>query len=104
MENKSLKNSPLLTDIVPLGTLYGLLAPGLVFFAIYLYSGSDRTLGAFTDELFRSDVADAMVALCTVANLAVFFGFLTLEKYLAARGVILATILLAGFMLYLKAG
>lgn len=78
-----------------LGVLAGLLAPIIVGIIYYLIFYGDHNLEQFIQALWRGNVLMAVLSLCAVANLGIFFLFLRKDNYRSARGVILATMLYA---------
>lgn len=92
-----------LLDSVTFGVLLGLVTPILVLFGFYLMEYSGISVNRFyTEILIGHNILNQVVSLCVVANLLVFFIFIWTNQYYSARGVLLATIIYAGFVMYRK--
>lgn len=86
-----------------LGVSLGLLAPFLCLFGYWLNSYSFMGFfPAFPRYLMLGKVFGAVLSLCLIPNLGLFFLFINTERYKTARGFILSTILYGFFIMYLK--
>ena len=88
-------------DTVLSGFIPGLALPVITLLVLWTvrYEGS---LGELLSSFQRMQVLSKVVALSAVPNLLLFFIFIWTERNFAARGVIFATLLVAGVMLILK--
>lgn len=89
-------------DKMWLGTVLGMIAPMLTMIGYYYYNFSHISVDKFIDHLFAAHIESKLLSLCVVSNLLVFFIFIWSEKYLSARGVLLATFIYGGVVMYLK--
>lgn len=89
-------------DKMWLGTMLGIIAPMLTMLGYYLYNFNHIPVQQFVEHLFKLNIQSKLLSLCVVSNLLVFFIFIWSEKYISARGVLLATFIYAGFVVYLK--
>lgn len=89
-------------DSLLLGFLLGMIAPVIVFFGYFFINYPYMSFGGFVNYLILGRTYSALISLCVIANLLVFFLFLQKDKYLSARGVIMATFIYAGLVFYLK--
>lgn len=89
-------------DRLWMGLIAGLLAPTI---GIALFYASNFSTADFS-EFFRVSVEEKLLSpllsLCVVINLGVFYGFIHLEKYMSARGIILATFMYGLAIVVLK--
>lgn len=86
-----------------LGAVTGLLLPIISIFTYWAWSFKYmRFYPQFFKFLMDGGVLSAVLSLCLIPNLGLFFLFLNQEKYKTTRGIIL-TMLLYGFVIvYLK--
>jgi len=89
-------------DKMWLGVLLGLLFPFIIFMSYFQICYSFMDIYKFINYLNLGKIFPSVVTLCVLANLAVFYPFLWKEKYLGARGVLLATFIWGGIILYIK--
>jgi hypothetical protein len=80
---------------VKLGLLLGVLLPLFVMLLFYLFKFSDYPLQHFREQLFEMKLISKYMSICVYPNLLLFFIFIWKDRLLSARGVLLATILLA---------
>ena len=73
----------------------GVLLPLLVMLLFYLFKFSDYPLQHFREQLFEMKLISKYMSICVYPNLLLFFIFIWKDRLLSARGVLLATILLA---------
>jgi hypothetical protein len=88
-------------DKLVFGLVPGLLLPMIAFIATWMII-SDVTFGEYMRQFRQMDRLSSLISLSAIPNLLLFFVFIWLEKYRAARGVIFATLLLALIMVILK--
>jgi hypothetical protein len=89
-------------DKLWIGIVAGLLAPLLAFTLYYVINYWNMPLGRFISYLKLGDTYTAIVTLCLLSNLAIFYLFIWRKKYNGARGVLAATFIWAAFVMYLK--
>lgn len=85
-------------DRMWVGAVLGFVAPLLIFGVYYLRNIVSIRL--FIKEM--GDTLTAVMSLCVLANLGIFYLFLQKEFYKGARGVILATMLYAAAVFIVK--
>jgi len=90
-------------DAVGVGLLVGLLLPLLVFVVVYLVRDSSIGFSDYINSLWKIHVLMKVGSLCVLANVAAFWGFLSLKYERAARGVLGATLLYAFVVLISRA-
>ncbi len=86
------------------GLLLGTVFPLLGFALIYIFWFYDTMLfGAYLNYLWsRSSVFAGVISISLIINLPIFFLNIWSHRYETARGVIFATMLYGGFIIYLK--
>lgn len=89
-------------DHIAIGTLAGLVVPLISFFLIYIYKFETIDFKLFLEYIYNKNIVPEFISLSGIPNLALFFYFLRKNMYQSARGVILATFLLAGAVIILK--
>jgi len=89
-------------DSLPLGAVLGLISPILAMFGYYLYFYSYMTIRGFIHFLQLGNIYTPLLSLSVVINLLVFFIFIWTDRLFSARGVLLATFIYAGIVVYLK--
>lgn len=89
-------------DKVYIGLLLGIVAPFIGFFAFYMITYSHLSIGSFIKKMILAHVYTPLISLCVISNLPVFFTFIYSDKYYGARGVLLATFIYAGLVVFLK--
>ena len=86
-----------------MGFLCGLIAP---FFSLYIFSlvkYSHLSFGEFYERiLVANEIITPVISLCVITNLLVFFLFIWTNRNYAARGVLFATMIYAGYVVYQK--
>jgi len=88
-------------DHIAFGLFPGLLLPLIGFWIYFKFTfGQGMGLGAFLD--YQADNAVKMLAVGCVLNLGAFFLFLQTDRYRSARGVVMATLAYAMFIVYMK--
>ena len=83
------------------GLLPGLILPFLVLLLIWAIR-SNQELGTFLRVFQKDGNLAKVMALSAVPNLLLFYIFIWTRRSFSARGVILATLVLAGLILVLK--
>lgn len=78
-----------------LGTIIGFAVPVAAFFVSYIQYSSAFTLPQYLQFLTSHNVLSKVLSLCVVPNLVAFFVAITFNRDSIARGVLLATIVLA---------
>jgi hypothetical protein len=86
-----------------LGTIAGLLLPFLSLFFYWLRSYKFITfIPQFFKFMLLGHILSAILSLCLIPNLGMFFLFLNKEYYKTTRGIILSTILYGFTIVILK--
>ena len=83
------------------GFIPGLILPLLVLLLIWAVR-SHQDLGTFLKVFQRDGYLAKVLSLSVVPNLLLFYIFIWTRRTFSARGVILATLVVAGIMLVLK--
>jgi len=91
-------------DHIAFGLLCGLLAPIVGLFVYYLFTYRYQTSFRTFIEYYNSlNIIVASLSLaCYAANLPLFFLFIWKERMQSARGVLFATVLYTGWVIYEK--
>jgi hypothetical protein len=87
---------------IKLGLALGLLAPVITFFAFYFIRYPLLDLVKYIDFVFKQHVLSPLMSLCGIPNLLIFFVFIWRDFYFSARGVLLATFILAVVVFVIK--
>jgi hypothetical protein len=90
-------------DTIWLGLIPALILPVLVGFGYYMYLFGWKSFSELMEVTMNKSMLSPVLSLGCVLNLGLFFLFLKFDKILASRGVISATFVYAGIILYLKA-
>ncbi len=90
------KYDKLLTGLIP-----GIIVPAVALLVSWLIL-SDNPLGVYLDRFRQLNRISSLISLSAIPNLLIFFLFIWSNSYRAARGVILATLILAFVMLIFK--
>lgn len=85
-----------------IGVVIGILAPVISFSVYYLINYRYMKIGGFINYLASGDTYTPLITLCVLANLLPFYLFINKEKYLATKGVLAATFIWAGIIIFLK--
>ncbi|MFP3860866.1 MAG: hypothetical protein ACLFUW_08595 [Bacteroidales bacterium] len=85
-----------------LGFGFGMGWPVLVLFLFYFIKFSNHGLIDFFNILFEYNLFSKFISLCVYPNLLIFFIFIWRNLLYSARGVLMATIILALMMLIYK--
>ncbi len=83
------------------GLIAGIVLPVIAFLVSWLIL-SDNNLKTYYQQFQLLNRLSGLISLCALPNLLVFFVFIWLNMYQAARGVIIATFILALMMLVVK--
>ncbi len=84
------------------GLLLGIAGPLVTLIVIYLVTTQDLSIRDYINQLIFFRVYTHIISLSVIPNLLVFFVFIWLNKLKSARGVLLATIILALIVLGLR--
>jgi len=87
---------------VRLGLILGILLPVIVMALIYLIKFSGYPVAYFKEQLLEMKLFSKYLSICVYPNLGLFFIFIWANRLLSARGVLMATILLAIMVFVLK--
>lgn len=86
-----------------IGFVSGMLAPMLALLIFYVTKYNHLSFQSFiTDVLAANNILTSSVSLCVVSNLLVFFIFIWTNRNFSARGVLFATFIYAGYVVYQK--
>jgi hypothetical protein len=85
-----------------IGTALGLVAPVIVLLLFYVIRYSQISFGRFLQMVNMEGTFSPRISLCVIVNLLIFYLFIWTNRYYSARGVILATFVYAGLVIYLK--
>jgi hypothetical protein len=89
-------------DKLLLGLVLGIITPMVVLLVYYQVNFYYIRVDTFLYETFMKRIFLPLLSLCVVGNLAVFFLFIQTDRYLSARGVVLATLIYAILVFILK--
>ncbi|HRH63467.1 MAG TPA: hypothetical protein PLI68_09085 [Bacteroidia bacterium] len=89
-------------DKLLLGLALGIITPVLVLLVYYQVNFYYIRVDTFLYETFMKRIFLPLLSLCVVGNLAVFFLFIQTDRYLSARGVVMATLIYAILVFILK--
>jgi len=86
---------------VSLGVILGILGPIIGFWLYYLLTYHNFNHLEFLKKVFEMGISSAVLSLCLLTNLAIFFFFIWKKFDFSAKGVLAATIVYAiiGFLL-----
>ena len=85
-----------------LGLLLGIVFPLLVMVGFYFWKFETMDFQYFWDKLFELNVFTKFLSICVYPNLLLFFVFIWKNRLLSARGVLMATIVLALIVMIFK--
>lgn len=83
--NKSLLNN------LWIGLIIGFIVPFFAILIFHLSTYPEMSFKEFYAQIFGMDILPALLSLCGVPNLLMFFIFIWTNKLKSARGVLLAT-------------
>lgn len=90
-------------DSLTIGAVSGLVAPLISLFVFYLIAYRNMAFSQFFHEiLIGYGILMPVISLCVIINLLVFFIFIWTNRNYSARGVLLATFVYAGYVVYQK--
>jgi uncharacterized membrane protein YphA (DoxX/SURF4 family) len=90
-------------DSAWIGFGLGVIAPLLTLYIFYLTGYGHLTFGEFYRSiLLANNVVTPFISLCVISNLLVFFIFIWSNRNFSARGVLFATFIYAGYVVYQK--
>jgi len=81
-----------------IGLIPGLLVPMISFFVFSIFKSKTIHIILYIKFVMSFSVLSKILSLCVIPNLAVFYFFINKEFYYSARGVILATLIWAIFI------
>lgn len=84
------------------GFFPGLILPLFVFVVLYFFSKQEVSLMEYLQTLWKIGALLKILSLCVMPNLLLFLNFYRLKYDLAARGVIMATLVYAFFVMISK--
>lgn len=89
-------------DKTGLGLSLGIIAPIITLVVVYLYSFDGYSVKEFFTFLSTMRVMTKLFSLCLLPNLLVFFTFIWGDLMRGARGVLMATILIAVIVMIIQ--
>jgi hypothetical protein len=89
-------------DRMWVGTLFGVVVPFLTFVIYHSVKYGHMGIHNFVYYIRNEGTFSPRISLCVIMNLGLFFIFYKLKMDRSARGIILATFLYAGLVVYLK--
>ncbi len=95
-------NLKLRLDITWVGLCIGLIGPSLLFTLYHLLKYGHMGVDKFVEYLTLEGTFSPRISLCVILNLGLFFTFYWLKMDRAAKGIIAATFVYAGLIIYLK--
>lgn len=87
---------------LPFGLVLGLLSPLIPFLLFYLIGHHEKSLQVFVADIYRTKIFAPLISLCVLINLGLFYLLINKLNYPAARGIILATLIYAFIVAYVK--
>jgi len=78
-----------------IGVILGIIIPLLTIYFFYLIKNLALDFKSYIDYILQYKFASKILSLALISNLAIFFLFITSDRYKSARGVILATFIYA---------
>jgi len=85
-----------------IGLLLGLIGPSIAFTIYYLINYSYMKIPEFIDYMKLGNTYTPLVSLCVLTNLLPFYLLINKEKYAGTKGVLGATFIWAGLIIFLK--
>ena len=82
-------------DSVGLGIIAGIVLPVLVYMILYFTKVMDIRHVLFSDYSILSTILPLLISHCVLPNVILFFICNALDKMLTAKGVVIATIIMA---------
>lgn len=102
METEQNKVKQFNIDNIWIGFVIGIISPLIALVAFYKIKFGGMSPSEFKHMLDTGGIFSHVVSLCVIVNLAIFYLFLNKEKYKATRGILLSTLIYAGYIAYLK--
>jgi len=90
------------TNHALLGLILGLAMPVITFLVFYLIMHGDWSIMSFVDEVIIRKISTQVISLCAVPNLLLFFVFIWTDRLYSARGVLMATFVIAFLVIGVK--
>lgn len=87
------------------GLVLGIILPIISFLAYYMYNLSSNdglSLKTFVETLMREEAITAVLSICMLPNLIMFFLFKKLDYWYAIKGVIVSVIIYTLFVVVIK--
>ncbi len=85
-----------------IGLVVGVLAPIISFLVMYLLKHDHISFGDYLRMLKSANMVSSLLSLCVVPNLLFFFMFIWSNLLKSARGVLMATFVMAVIVLGFK--
>jgi len=82
-------------DSVGLGITAGIVLPVLVYMIMYFAKVKDIRYVLLSDSSILSTILPLLISHCVLPNIILFFICNSLDKMLTAKGVVIATVILA---------
>jgi hypothetical protein len=89
-------------DKTGIGFLLGIGAPAISFTVYYIINYRYMSIPAFIDYMRLGDTYTPLISLCVLTNLVPFYLLINKEKYAGTKGVLAATFVWAGLIVFLK--
>jgi len=89
-------------DRMLIGWIIGTIVPVLIFMITYQLKYSEVDFMKYLKDLWQMKMFLKLLSLCVYSNLGLFFLFYRMKYDLAARGVIMATLMYALLVLVVK--
>lgn len=87
--------------LIYLGVAIGLITPFVVSCIIFKIIFPEFELAMFLNDILKGHKFSFVVRLSAIANLALFFLFLRLNKELISRGILISTLLIGIYLVVL---
>lgn len=90
-------------DKIWAGVIFGIMTPAFVFLCYWLFFHSQLHFpSGFIRYLRNGQMLQEVAIVCTIVNLVVFYLLLNKKAFDVARGIIYATFLYVGLVLYIS--
>jgi uncharacterized membrane protein YuzA (DUF378 family) len=88
------------------GFLMGVIAPIIILYVISLsdYNRFGKNFFDFIEQASQANILAALLSLCAIINLGLFWLFLRKGKYNYCKGIIFGTFPYAAYIIYVKVG
>jgi len=87
---------------IPIGLVAGIMLPMLALSIYHRIRFENSNLWEFLQSFYQLDLLTHVISLAVIPNLLLFFGFINFNLLKAARGVLMATILMALLVVVLR--